>query len=358
MVTANKDVFARLADFAGELITPDERNKIRYITTNEEEKKWLKSLKVESKQSILPRLATSLLSFEDKLYLVIVGWDSNKIKTGGSFVPEELNAGMMTALVQELSIPIRQHASSLEMMDTIFSQSQEEMPDDYTGHTVSEIIPFFEPVTVYQILDDSPVSGDDIVRLSTLFISQNPQNLILPFSSETIEVFQDIVTNGSESIPYESFLLSLTSFSWRYAFLGIYQCLERLFPVPFLRDVFNNLSMNSDFSEFVNQIERNMGWRANEKEAIRRFFRNASDEVAKIFYTLKVGDEKDIDQAELEKLADWFYEVRNSIVHFRFGLPELKFDNTQWDLLLRGTILLTEHVYALYDKEIKKIKKV
>lgn len=361
MKETNQSIFDRLAQFVLDSrvgVGDISLKGTRFIKTNDEEKIWLKNLKIKNKLPILPRLTTSVIEINNQEYFAIVGWDPKTIKCIDEiFFFENSNAGLVTALISELKISIRQHSDPLAIANGILSQSREAMPE-YAGHEFNEIASVFDPFGVYQILEESPIKGDDIVRLSCLFISQNPENLILAFSDDTLKVFRDIVLNGPTDIPFENFILGLTSFSWKYAFLDIYRCIERLFALPFFQKIHAELSPMPDFKKFVSLVEEITGWRPKEDTALKKILDNAPSDLIKTLSELKKRETGTEAGTETEKLANWFYQVRNSIVHYRLTSKEVKFKDADWDLLFQTSLILTRHLYLEYKDKIEILQRV
>jgi hypothetical protein len=129
MIAANQYIFQALAEFVEDqnIERPIFADAKRCIETDDREKEWLQKLKIENTQSILPRFTTAYFEFEEYKYFVTIGSTSQLLTEPEIIQEESLNGGMITALIFELEIPIKQSAKALEIVDEIFYRSEEKL---------------------------------------------------------------------------------------------------------------------------------------------------------------------------------------------------------------------------------------
>lgn len=348
MIGANKHIFNELASIARQSDRGDDSYTLdrHYIKTDENEKEWLQNLTVSSQQPISPRLITGKIKFKEEEFIAIIGWDPSHIKIEnleGILAQQQMNGGIFTALVYELHVPVKQHIEPLE----IYNLAEEEANDrGLLGHEWIAIEKFFEPILLFRILETSPVPSSDLARLSCLFIINNPQNLILPFSNNTLETFERIITEGVDSLPFEDLLQCLNSFQWKYSFLDVYRCIEMLFSLPFLEELYKYSSVQVPFEIFSKNMEEYLNWRPNEEVAIQKLFENLPFQAKKLLTEVKAS----MPEAENTSLETWFYKkIRNPIVHHRNFLQSVRFEKDDWDKLLHATLIITDHLYRKYS---------
>lgn len=349
MIEANQYIFRVLADFvqASNIGVPIFDRDVRYIKTNDIEKEWLQKLKITMIQPILPNFKTASFEFEGKKYFVAIGWHTQEI--GEEVIQSiEPNAGIVTALLSELKVPVNQNANPYDIANEIFYKpDQQRIKYDFPL-----VAKFFEPISVYQIQDDSPfVNQDDIniIRLSGFYALNNRQLISLNFSALTLSTFEKLFIEGSKNIPCENLLLSLVSVSWKYTFLDIYRCIERLFCISALEDFHKNLKIGDSLLKFSADIENYIGWRPKENESLNKLIENSPEEAIHLFREVKVS----IDGQEEGKYGELIYRVRNSIVHFRPANEEIKLDDENWDKLINSSLLVIDYWYKKYDKQLK-----
>ncbi|NET78022.1 MULTISPECIES: hypothetical protein [Okeania] len=349
MIEANEYIFNKLADFfevSNIDIVIDEQKK-RYIETDDEEKEWLKKLKIiNQKYQILPNFATASFQYGGNDYFVAIG--SQEYLENNQEVIQfiELNAGIVTALLFELKISVARKASPYDIADKIFYPSQKER----IGYDFSTVRDLFEPIFVYKIPENSPfLNLDDItlIRISG-FYAKNSQLVSLNFSSNTLNEFEKLFIEGSKNIPYENLLLSLVSVYWKYSFLDIYRCIERLFPISELEDLHTKLNIQDSLLNFADNIESYIGWKPKENEALNKLIKDSPNSARQILRQVKAN----INNVEEGNLGNFVYKIRNSIVHFRPAIKQIKFNDNNWDMLIHSSLLVIEHWYDKYEQQL------
>ncbi len=357
MKDANKRIFEVLDKFVqkSQVNVPVYNQNIRCIKTKEEDKEWLKELKIIKEQPILPNFKTALFKFKNQKYFVAVGWQIQKVIDNTVIELVELNAGIVTALLCELKISLNQKASPYDIANEIFYESEKEIiPYDF-----SVIANFYEPFSVYQIQEDSPFfekDDQDLIRLSGFYALKNSQLIALNFYQETREQFEKIFFEGSTNIPYENLLLSLVSVSWKYSFLDIYRCIERLFSISFLENFHQRFRIPDSLRNFSSELESYIGWKPKENEAINKLIDDSPEgasellrEASELLREIK----KFLDGTEEGKCGDLIYKIRNSIVHFRLATQSIDLDDKHWDMLIRASLYIVEHWYNHYDEHLR-----
>jgi hypothetical protein len=351
MKEANISIFKKLADFAtkhGNSI--DDRNK-RCIETNEIEKEWLKNIDVIEKYPILPSIQTALFKFENQKYFVTVGFQYQE-KSDVSNILEyvKINAGILTALLFKLEVPLVKSLNYLDITNEIFYESSDELIK-YQFNCVSK---FFEPLCIYRINEDCPFTGGediDLIRLSGFYILKNRQLISLNFSSNTLDKFEKIFFEGSKVIPHENLLLSLVSSAWKYSFLDIYRCIERLFCISALEEFHNKFQITCSILQFSTDIEDHIGWRPKEEDSLDKIIKKSPQEITNLLQEIKafIHGEAEGDRVNI------IYKIRNSIVHFRGTNKAIysSLNDLHWDKLINSSLLIVEYWYDKYDLQLR-----
>lgn len=350
MIEANKYIFRVLDNF----IQSSEANlsiaieNKRCIETNDIEKKWLKNLQIIEIQPILSNFKIASFNFESKKYFVTVGW-YNRDFSDEIIELIETNAGIFTAIISELKVPIIHQTNPYEIVEEIFYPSDETI----IKYNYSLIAKFFEPISIYQIIEESPSpfinEGDiNLIRLSGFYILKNRQLICLKFFPLTLSKFEKIFVEGAKNLPYENLLFSLVSISWRHSFLDIYRCIERLFCISFLEEFHKNLKIELSLLKLSSDLENYLNWKPKENEALSKIINNSPQDAINLLKEIKLF----IDGKE-ENCSDIIYKLRNSIVHFRPATEEIKLDEANWDKLIYSCLLVIDHWYSKYDEQLK-----
>lgn len=342
MIKANQNVFSQIIEYleSKEYSTLQER---RYIKTSDREKEWLQQLNINKKLTIHPHLSTATFEFEADTYLLIVGQEFN-IVFDEVFENVDINAGIFTALVSELSIGVHIHADAAEIFNNIMFQHTE---TGYAGHDYLELITYFEPITVFKILEDAPLTVDALTRLSGYLLSKNINSLSLPFSPATILKYEKTFLEGSNNIPFENVLVSLVSVQWKFAFLDLYRCLERLYSVIPLDDLHQSLGLGIVLLDFSARIEEKLGWRPKEEDALGKLLIDVPPDILDYFEIVKAK----YGHSET-KIHTWIYILRNSIVHFRPATQSISLSDDDWDIIIQGCLLLVGFWYKKLETKI------
>lgn len=363
MKKANQYIFKVLAEFLEEqnIERPIFADAKRCIETDDREKEWLQKLTVQNTQIILPTFTTASFEFEENKYFVTIGSMSQLLTEPEIIQEEELNGGMITALIFELQIPVKQSARALEIVDEIFYEPDEEI----TKYRYDKVSQFFEPIFVYRVQDECPfiesinnTSTVNIVRLSGFYLTKHRQIISLRFEKETIFIFERLFLEGANNIPFDNLVFSLVSVYWRYSFLDVYRCIERLFSLSFLEELHQDLGIDNSLSllQFSAKIEKYIGWRAEESKAINKLIDNSPQGAIDIVQEVK----RFIDSQQADTLpsnpGEVIYKIRNFIVHCR-PATDLKIinnimDNKHWNKLIRASLLIIEYWYHKYDDQL------
>lgn len=346
MIEANKYIFEVLGDFVAisKIDVPISYTNKRCIETTSEEKRWLQELNITKRQLILPNFQTASFEFDSKKYFVAFGLSNEEISEE-VLQSVELNAGIVTALLSELKVPIRQKVDPYEIINDIFYETEENI----IKYNFPVIANFFEPFSVYQIQENSPfITQDDItfMRLSGFYTLKTNELVALNFSSDTLDKFEKLFFEGSTNIPYENLLLSLVSVSWKYSFLDIYRCIERLFSISFLEDFHRSLQIPDSLLKFSSDVENYTGWKPKENEAVNKLIDASPEQARYLLQEIK----RLVDGTEEGKCGDLIYKIRNSIVHFRPATQSVSLNDKNWDMLIRASLYIIEYWYNKYDE--------
>ncbi|WP_310485618.1 hypothetical protein [Chamaesiphon sp. VAR_48_metabat_403] len=247
-------------------------------------------------------------------------------------------------------MPLIKSLNYLDIINEIFYESSDELIK-YQFNCVSK---FFEPLYVYRIDDDCPFTrgGDiDLIRLSGFYILKNRQLISLHFSSNTLDKFEKVFFEGSTTIPYENLLLSLVSIAWKYSFLDIYRCIERLFCISALEEFHRKLSITDSILQFSTDIEDFIDWRPKEDKSLNKIIERSPEEATNLLREIKTF----INGESEGNHGDLIYKIRNSIVYFR-GANEAVYsslNDLHWDKLINSSLLIVEHWYDKYDLQLR-----
>lgn len=352
MIATNSSVFSRLYAYVVEHL-PDRAvlKGRRHIITDDNDKDWLRNIQVAEKQSIVGNVQAAKLLFQGEEYFTFVGWDDSQAFAPDVLDPGDLNAGIVTALLSELTVPVRQGIDANQIADQVFYQMDE---DDGTTRSLNQwaydyrqVSSFFYPILFYSVPKNSPLRGGDLNQIAGYFVSQQaPDRLVLPFTEKTLKIFEKAFLEGSPSLPFENLLVGLTSTHWKFTFLDVYRCIERLFAVPFLDDFHRVSGAALPFFDFAAKMEELVGWKPKEEDALNRLV--DADSIPPEAKSLLDDVKRSLGHSAAAKLGSGVYKVRNSIVHQKPATPVMPLDNEHWNKLVSATLLIVVHWYDQY----------
>jgi hypothetical protein len=340
MIDVNKRAFSLLIEQFLQLNKKEVGEGKRFISTNDEEKEWIKSAKINDFVYITPTLRIIQIKFEGKLYFAAIGSQLDTTLLDVSVLKElDLNAGVISILLSEGLIKLDKKSNNLEFYDNILFQHQE---SGYKGHNFTDLIAYLEDIYFFEVPEYSIVKSDWTSRVACYIYSKNSSQLILDFDENVTDFISELSLVGSDNISYKIVLSSLFSNTYKHAFLELYRLIERLFPISYLKEFHSVTDTKLKFLDFVIELETITKWRPREDEAIEKIFINSKASTRNYFKAFHSTS------ASLQSQNDYtfFYSLRNSIVHFRANHLELELTNKQWNLLLNATLFLIDEQYS------------
>jgi hypothetical protein len=206
-----------------------------------------------------------------------------------------------------------------------------------------------ENIHLFEVPEYSIVKSNWTSRIACYIYSNNSSQLILDFDKNVTEFISELSLIGSDNISYKIVLGCLFSNTYKHAFLELYRLVERLFPISYLMDFYNIAATKLNFLDFVSHLENITKWRPREDEAIEKIFSNSKPNTRHYFQTFHNSLSSIKDQNDYT----FFYDLRNSIVHFRANHMELELTRCQWNLLLTATLFLVDEQYSVYTDILK-----
>ncbi len=208
---------------------------------------------------------------------------------------------------------------------------------------------FFLPIEIYEVGNSFSVTAEELNRLTGLRLCKDPKNLALLFSQDTLDKFENIFLFGSRAIPYDNLVQCCYSVSWDHAFLEVYRCIERLYPIPALNALHTGIGLPRTSGLTVldlgEKVEKELHWRAQEEGSLEKIFNKSPK---KYIAHLKSIKNKNPQMSGMNT-PKWFYQIRNNIVHFRLANQSVNMDDKERDELVMTTLQLIEHWYKEYE---------
>lgn len=345
MIAANQELFGKLANACSGLVSAEILAQKRCIKTDPNEKKWLKNTRFieDSLLSVGPGINLYFATYEDETYFISLGLEIASLPA--EFTAVKLNSGLFTALVVELDVELRNAAElPLALQEYVFYP----VPVGEVEYLDMETIKMaFPPITVYKIDKASALLNEmpSIFRSALSALLSSNQGIPLAWSEQSREILRRCIYDRSTRAPFHLIFRSLTEARADNAFISIYRCVEQLFPIPKIVELSTALSIPLPAMEVAVLIEKHLGWRKREDEALLFLISSLPDElVSRISSALGLVTSADVSSGVSRRI----YELRNQCVHYRpIHGSTVPICQSQWLALAE---LLLESVEALYLK--------
>lgn len=337
MKEENKKFFCKMRDSLDEEFAERVPDCIRYISTNPDEKEWLKHVRINRSYRFARHSYALLLEFEEKEYICLINTSGCTDELPEILREIDVNAGLATFLGAKGFLTPDQF-SQQEVYDKILYQTDE----DYHGHEWSDIQSILPSTYCYEItLKDGSVKIRENANtfywvLSQIAIEFNMANN--PFGEISKSIWEKIVYEENiKSIQYKNIFLAYTALSWDISFLYLYQCLEDQFVYESVKTLYSNLQLSGvTLQDFCNMLYDELSWQPKDLESIEKIIEKCPQEsdCIRLFSSLAQG----------QSLAKYIYSTRNRIVHeTREAMIPLG-ENETWDKLIAAMLYLLKEI--------------
>lgn len=265
------------------------------------------------------------------IYYLIVAGEGNLTSENIDLVEVEIDNSIFLGCAATLKLKVPSYVNPYQIIDEICVQIDE----NYNGYSIETVCQFFEPIKAYIIPEGIALSNELLLATIGKLIISNSQLKKLPYSKRTVNSYIDFFDNGFFD---NNIINSFLSYSWRYAFLDVYRCLEPIFKHLILPDLKDALGIEISIDEIGNLLDKYCGWRPQEIGSMQKLFDDEngyiSEDLRSQFKKLSIGDNPN------EKVGKSVYQLRNRIVHHQnqYHQIETLLTPEKWDELI-GCIL-------------------
>ena len=306
----------------------------RYIATNEDEKRWLKYLKISHSFRVSKDAFALLLYLENDEYLCLINIVETVQKLPPCLTVSSSNAGLITVLGSEGYLTSKADRSrQLQILDKVMYQTSD---IDYQGHQWNDIMDLFPSVHCYKIdLGETDVDIRENKNAFYQILCQTAFEIDFrnnPYTEISRETWERVFYEGKLSqINYKTLLMSYIALTWDISYLYLYQCLEDKFTCEVVHSLYRKLNLELSEIEFSRLLYEELSWQPKDIEGIEHLIENCAN--AKGIEILK-------DVAEGERLPKFIYSIRNSIVHETKDARISLEDNQKWERTINGILCL------------------
>ncbi|WP_162915978.1 hypothetical protein [Ralstonia pseudosolanacearum] len=268
-------------------------------------------------------------------------------------LPDELavapmNAGLFTLLGAECNI-VSQVVDELQLHEVVFLPASA----DYNGHSWETLAPFFQPLTVLAIKSGGSFDGNGGIERAALYLSAGVASLrTLPFASNTLDACRELALDEHTQVPVSLLAHALVAVRWEHCFLEFYRCVERLFSLPTILALKDDLKISHAAVAVSSALERVIGWRKAEEPGLLTLLTEC-ETACLHFHGKFVGLDATLHREYSTKMvAAHIYKLRNSIVHYRPATDLPTLNEQAWKLLLDFLVEIISFLYGKFRPEL------
>lgn len=287
-----------------------------------------------------------LLSIEKKNYLLFTGL--NEALPEGEVEPIENKIELSIFMLANGPSVKNDDVSEGRLLEEIFTK-----PDvqDVEWNNIEHLFP---QIQTHEIkVDIGETDPEQVFFLKTMALNalcHNKQVLILPFNDDTINRYVDVVACGNNEIPIDNVLRSLGSNYWKFCYIDIYRCIERLLLIGWVqnyhqKDVLKTLSPDDLFKCMyeILKVEH------HEWENIEYLFNKLPSKITSILDPVVNG----------EIYYKYIYNLRNKLVHFQKDEKDINsISDNNWNVIIQFMLMATIELYKELDTYVKQLPRL
>lgn len=242
------------------------------------------------------------------------------------------------------SISPLESATELELKEHIFIDETE------NNLQWGQIAPYFPEFSLFKINDTVPDNNEDwrlyLIRICIAFVCKTKEMQQLPYDSDTIAAFADIANSTDVNIPYDNILRSLLSYHWKFCFIDLYRCQERLLLLAWVEEFKNSMNSGLSLTDLHEKMKNRYKTEHHERENMYSLYDFLQPT---ILNTLTSAD-------TTEKKADFIYDLRNKIVHFQRTDQEIDSKSDEdWNMIVRFVLMTIPFLYNIFSQHITEL---
>ena len=202
----------------------------------------------------------------------------------------------------------------------------------------------------YSIKEQIPTTKSEIQQfiIKVLFEHelQAPALSALHFNRDTVSAYEKVLNNPCKHIPIEDVFLSCLERKYKFCYLDLFRCIERLFKVSMTHDFKKTLQctvQTTKIAEFVYQY----AGKGHQENQIKYLFTLLPEDVTNI---VKKAFTEDINVGTI------FYKTRNDIVHYQTSESSYEnYTDAQWNAWVQFCLLAMDILYTEFDNYLSEI---
>ncbi|MDB9437133.1 hypothetical protein BMF77_04126 [Dolichospermum sp. UHCC 0315A] len=304
---------------------------------------WLTYLKIDNKVRLFPDFYSAWFTYQNNNYLVLVNHEFlSKIS---NFLQEEtLNPGSWVGIIDELDLSVKKDTDISKLEEILEGEwninkkgyKEVNIEEEINGVSLKD---YFPSIALYKIISRFS-QKEELSQITGIVLTQSNGYCLLPYSPEVLQEFKNIFDNGNKYIPFENILASYVASDFKFAYLDLYRCIERLQPLYFFKPFYDKLGLTGkSLEEFYNDFFENTKLEPRFQDSFKKLLESINIDY-RYEYPNKNNEQNTSPSSYLNNL-------RNQIVHLRPNqkndlLPETA-DN--WNILILDVLRIVQKLY-------------
>lgn len=289
----------------------------------------------------------SLYFYQNNTYMILPACYDGNEREGlqASDIPNEL---WLYHIVRNKIVPLEK-ANDNELLMNVFTEV------DVTDVSFESVINYF-PCMIGYIVDD--VVPDDVTmkesyirQLCLEMLCKSSSLLSLPFDNDTINAYLGIANTDNVNIPIDNVLRSIISYRWKFCFIDLYRCHERLFMLAWVDEFKSSMQSTLGLKELYKNMKSVYSTEHHEDKNIASLYNLLPDNILDVL--------KDEERGNAEKIAKYIYTLRNTIVHYQRTEAIIdQMSDVQWNKIIQFLLMAIPYLYdhlAIHIEELPDV---
>lgn len=312
----------------------------RWIKLNKEEKEFCNSIYVKDYLVMENGIISCLLEREDESYFAIIGEETEEKIEKELFHPVPVTKEYFLRITSDLDIKPISNISPYLLEETVLFYNGH--TEGYDGHDPEIIVSYFPNIKLFSLNKNYSFSEAPLVNLTGYFLCEYSQSLAFYLDIKVLNQYKDIFSKDFETLNYNILLRSLLNPYYKDVFMDIYRCIEYLYKAVGIKEIQKNMCTTLDIEKTYEMVTIDLKYKFTESYCINLIFNRLSKELKENINSI---DEENVIEG---KEDEWFYSIRNSLVHGRRKDKEVKLTVEQWIKLIDVSlkILIFVNLYA------------
>lgn len=276
----------------------------------------------------------SLYFYQNNTYMILPACYDGNERDGlqASDIPNEL---WLYHIVRNKIFPLEK-ANDNELLMNVFTEV------DVTDVSFESVINYFPSMIGYIVDDvvpnDVTMKESYIRRLCLEMLCNSSSLLSLPFNNDTKNAYLDIANTDNVNIPIDNVLRSIISYRWKFCFIDLYRCHERLFMLAWVDEFKSSMQSTLGLKELYKNMKCVYSTEHHEDKNITSLYNLLPDNILDVL--------KDEEKENAEKIAKYIYTLRNTIVHYQRTEAIIdQMSDDQWNKIIQFLLMAIPYLY-------------